>query len=529
MPGFHPDPAVCRVGDDYYLANSSFEFFPGLPLHHSRDLVHWRPIGHAVDRPDQLALDGIRPSGGLYAPALTHHGGLFHLVCTLVDGPEQSGTFLLTAEDPAGRWSDPVWLPEAPGFDPSLFFDDDGTAHLLGTRQTDEAGHTEIWLRALDLAAGRLTGPEHVIFRGALVDAVWAEGPHLYRHDGYYHLVIAEGGTDHDHAVTVARSRTLTGPYRNNPRNPVLTHRHLGRSHPVTGAGHADLVQTPAGDWYALLLASRPYGGDHANLGRETFLARVEWEDGWPVVNPGTGRLEEWTEVALPPHAWPEPDPVDHFDAPVLRPEWNLLRTPRTELYTLTERPGHLRLRLLPQTLAEPGTPAFVGRRQQHHHFTAETELDFEPAAPEECAGLVLLQNHDFHIRLTVGATADGAKAARVTVRSGGTEAVPAELPLAPGPVRLAVRAAGQDYTLLCSQHADRWDKLATVDGRILSSRLAGGFTGAYVGLYATGPAATGPAASGQLHGASRGADFDWFRYTPTDPRPASDGEEGPA
>lgn len=503
LPGFHPDPAVCRVGDDYYLANSSFEYFPGLPLHHSRDLVHWRPIGHAVDRPDQLALDGVRPSGGLYAPSLAHHDGRFHLVCTLVDGPERSGTFLLTAEDPAGSWSDPVWLDDAPGFDPSLFFDEDGSAHLLGARQVDEAGHTEIWLRALDLAAGRLTGPEHVLFRGALVDAVWAEGPHLYRHDGYYHLVVAEGGTAYDHAVTTARSRRLTGPYRNNPRNPVLTHRHLGHSHPVTGAGHADLVRTPAGDWYALLLASRPYGGDFANLGRETFLARVAWEDGWPVLSPGAGRLEERTEVALAPHPWPEPEAVDHFDAPELDPRWNLLRTPRTELYSLTERPGHLRLRLLPETLAEPASPAFVGRRQQHHDFTAETELDFEPTDVGESAGLALLQNHDFHIRLSVDVEA-GEKAARVSVRSGGVETLRAQVPLEPGPVRLAVRAVGQDYTLLCSQHADRWDKLATVDGRLLSSQVAGGFTGAYVGVYATGPAGT----------ALPGADFDWFRYS---------------
>ncbi|WP_377271428.1 hypothetical protein [Peterkaempfera sp. SMS 1(5)a] len=229
----------------------------------------------------------------------------------------------------------------------------------------------------------------------------------------------------------------------------------------------------------------------------------MEWEDGWPVFSPGSGRLEERTEVALAPHPWPTPDPLDHFDAPELRPEWNLLRTPRTEVYSLTERPGRLRLRLLPQTLAEQATPAFVGRRQQHIDFTAETELDFEPAALAESAGLALVQNHDFHIRLSVDAES-GSKAARVTVRSGGVETMRAQLPLEPGPVRLGVRAEGQDYTLLCSQRPGRWDKLATVDGRVLSSRLAGGFTGAYVGMYATGPGDT----------ESPGADFDWFRYT---------------
>ncbi|WP_431676872.1 glycoside hydrolase family 43 protein [Kitasatospora sp. KL5] len=504
LPGFHPDPSVCRVGEDYYLVTSSFEYFPGLPLHHSRDLVHWRPIGHAVDRPEQLALDGVRPSGGLYAASLHHIGGRFRLVCTLVDGVRRSGTFLLTADDPAGRWSDPVWLPEAPGFDPSLFVDDDGSTHLLGTRQTHRDGRTEIWLRAVDLDRGVLTGEEHVLFRGALVGARWAEGPHLYRHGGYYHLVVAEGGTEHDHAVTVARSTRLTGPYENNPRNPVLTHRHLGLGHPVTGAGHADLVRTPAGDWYALLLASRPYGGGgHANLGRETFLARVVWEDGWPVFNPGSGRLEEVTRVALPPHPWPAADPVDHFDAPVLGPEWNLLRTPRAAFHSLAERPGHLRLRLLPQTLAEHDTPAFVGRRQQHRDFTAEALLDFAPAAPGEQAGLAAFYDPGHHVRLLVDRDAAGGRLARLTVREGGRDTVRAERPLPAGPVRLAVTARGQDYTFACGPADGAAAALGTVDGRILSSRHAGGFTGTYVGLYATAP-----------HPTTTRADFDLFRYT---------------
>ena len=509
LPGFHPDPSVCRAGEDYYLVSSSFEYWPGLPLHHSRDLVHWRPIGHAVDRPGQLALDGVRPSGGLYAASLHHAAGRFHLVCTLVDGTRESGTFLLTADDPAGDWSDPVWLPEAPGFDPSLFFDDDGGVHLLGARQIHEDGRTEIWMRALDPGRGHLTGPEHVLFRGALVGARWAEGPHLYRHDGWYHLVTAEGGTEFEHAVTTARSRNLTGPYENNPRNPVLTHRHLGRAHPVTGAGHADLVRTPAGDWYALLLASRPYGGGpHANLGRETFLARVAWEDGWPVVNPGSGRLEEHTPVALPPHPWPAGDPVDHFDAPDLAPHWNLLRTPRTAFHSLTERPGHLRLRPLPQTLAEHTTPAFVGRRQRHHDMTATTALDFDPAAPGEQAGLAVLYDADHHVRLLVGAGPAGRRVLRLTVRDRGTDTVRAEIPLPAGPVVLGVTARGQQYTFTAARPDGPAEEVGGVDGRILSSAHAGGFTGTYLGMYATAP-----------HPTAARADFDWFRYAPSPAR----------
>ncbi|WP_051950932.1 glycoside hydrolase family 43 protein [Actinacidiphila yeochonensis] len=506
LPGFHPDPSVCRVGDDYYLVTSTFEFWPGLPLFHSRDLVHWRPVGHAVDRPGQLALDGVRPSGGLYAASLTHHDGRFHLVCTLVDGHQRSGNFLLTTEDPAGDWSDPLWLPDAPGFDPSLFFDEDGSAHLLGTRQTDEEGHTAIWLRSLDLATGAL-GEEHVLFRGALVDATWAEGPHLYRHGGYYHLLLAEGGTEDGHAVTSARSTSLTGPYRNNPRNPVLTHRHLGSGQPVTGVGHADLVATPAGDWYALLLASRPYGGGpHANLGRETFLARVEWQDGWPVANPGVGRLEERTTVALPPHPWPARPARDDFDAPALGPEWNLLRTPRTELLTLTERPGHLRLRPQPATLADTASPAFVGRRQQHADAAARTLLDFTPSGEGEAAGLVAFYDHRHHAALLVVHDEQHGRALRLTVCDAGVETVRAELPLVPGPVELALTTRGQEYTFAFTPAgAAEPVRLPAVDGRLLSSAHAGGFTGTHLGVYATAPEPGGV------------CDVDWFEYGPAE------------
>lgn len=505
LPGCFPDPSVCRVGQDYYLAGSSFAYFPGIPLHHSRDLAHWRPIGHAVDRAGQLDLGGVRASGGLYAPTLRHAAGRFHLVCTLVGGLGTSGNFLLSADDPAGEWSDPVWLPEAPGFDPSLFFDDDGSAYLLGARELPgTGGRTEVWMRGFDVATGALTGPDQVLFRGALVDARWAEGPHLYRHDGWYVLLLAEGGTEFEHAVTVARSRQVTGPYENHPGNPVLTHRHLGLAHPLSGVGHADLVRTPGGDWYALLLASRMYGGRHANLGRETHLARVEWEQGWPVLNPGVGTLTEHTEVALPAHPWPAADPVDHFDAEVLDAGWNLLRGPATEAYSLTERPGHLRLRLLPRTLSEQSTPAFVGRRQQHIDFAAETALDFTPGAPGESAGLAVLQSPGHHVTLLVTAAGDGGTVVRLTERNAGTDTVRGELPVRPGPLRLAIRARGQDYTFSCSQAPEGARDIGTVDGRFLSSQVAGGFTGVYLGPYATGPA-----------GGTGHADYDWFRYGP--------------
>lgn len=442
LPGFHPDPSICRVGQDYYLVTSSFEWFPGLPVHHSRDLVDWRPIGHVIDRPSQLDYRGIGPSRGLFAPTIRHHEGVFYVVCTMVDG---GGNFLVTAEDPAGPWSDPHWLPETAGIDPSLLFDE-GRAWLHGTREKQGGaypGDTEIWLRELDLATLRPVGEEHVIWD--VEGAIWTEGPHLYRVDGAYHLLTAEGGTDVDHAVMAARSARITGPYEACPGNPVLTHRHLGRTHPVTGTGHADLVQTEDGDWWAVLLAMRPYGGYHYNLGRETFVTRVTWADGWPLLHP-----------------------LDRHFGVRLAPCWN---HPHDTAYTL--RDGRLTI--------EHG---LVARRQQHVGFTAETAVDLVHGA-----GLILLQNreqaitlglHDDHLRLT---------------RAG---EVLATARVSPGRVQLGVDAEGQDYRFRHAPAEGPWTPIGEpVDGRLLSSTVAGGFTGAYLGMYAE----EGPAT------------FAWFDY----------------
>ena len=517
LPGFHPDPSICRVGEDYYLVNSSFQYFPGLPLHHSRDLVHWQAVGHVLDRPEQLPLDRVRPSGGLYAPTIRHDGSRFHVVCTLVDGtlPGRQGNFVVSAEDPAGPWSDPVWLPEAPGFDPSLFFDEDGSAYLLGTRPIPGAepeGRTEIWLRPIRSGGDwRFTGPESVLFSGALVDAVWAEGPHLYRHDDGYLLLLAEGGTEDNHAITAARADRITGPYRNCPRNPLLTHRHLGPGQPVTAVGHADLVQTQYGDWYAVLLATRPLPGPdgepHELLGRETFLARVDWQDGWPLFSPGVGRVEPQPEVRLPDAAdatdaeAAQPAETDDFSAPVLAPHWNLLRTPYRPVHRL---PGTgLRLPLLPETITERACPAFVARRLQHHAFEAETVLDFTPTAPGEAAGLVLFQDEEHQLRLLLGADEQLDPVLTLTERRAGKETLLATTHAVPTgtPLRLTVRADGLRLRFRYQEQ-----DFAEADATVLSTRTAGGFTGAYIGLYAT---------SHGVPGSPNHADFPWFRYSP--------------
>jgi alpha-N-arabinofuranosidase len=512
LSGFYPDPSICRVGQDYYLVTSTFEYFPGLPVFHSRDLVHWSQIGHAIDRPAQLALDGVRPSGGLYAPTIRHAAGTFYIVNTLVDGQAQRGNFVVTAADPAGPWSQPHWLEGAPGIDPSLFFDDDGRVWYTGNRMADDsryAGHTEIWLQELDLARMHLVGERYTLWDGAVKGAAWAEAPHLYKVDGLYYLMIAEGGTGHNHAVTIARSPAVAGPYTPNPRNPILTHRHLGNDYPIVGTGHADLVETQTGEWWMVLLGMRPYGGYFYNLGRETFLAPVRWEDGWPVVSPGTGRVEfEYPRPDLAEHPWPVPPACDDFDAPALRPEWIFLRTPRDVSWCLDERPGSLRLRLRPHSLSDWASPSFVGRRQQHLNFSAKAAMEFAPQASHECAGMVLYQSPRFNFQFVVTLGQGAQPVVRLVKHAHDAQEILAEQPLPAGPLRLKIEAHGQAHSFYTAIEDESWTPLAeTVDGRILSTPVAGGFVVTCIGLYAS--------SSGQP--SLNNADFDWFEYVGLD------------
>ncbi len=497
LPGCYPDPTICRVGAEYYLVTSTFEYFPGLPVFRSRDLAHWEQIGHALDRPGQLDMQGIASSGGLYAPTLRHHDGTFWLVCTLVDQQDSSrgGNFVLTATDPAGPWSDPVWLGED-GIDPSLFFDDDGRVWLHGTRLAREPewhDQTEVWLRELDPVTMRLTGPEHVLWRGAVLGAVWAEGPHLYRVDGTYYLLAAEGGTEFHHAISVARSDSVTGPYVGNRANPVLTHRHLGRDVDVVGVGHADLVEAPDGSWWAVLLAMRPYGGYHYNLGRETFLVPVTWEDGWPVFAPGQGRVPMVVEV--PDTARTDVEAQDPGEAAAWPPaglvlpddlRWTGLRGPAG--FAEPHGSGWL-LRVRPENLTDAATPAFLGVRQQHQDVTVRTTLRFDPAGPGEQAGLAVRQSEKDHVLLVVagGADATGRRVVAVHRRAGvATVLGERHLPDGDDPVTLAVRARGQDYLLLAGVGDEAPTPVATADGRTLDSVSAGGFLGVWLGLVAT-------------------------------------------
>ncbi|MER6734580.1 glycoside hydrolase family 43 protein [Streptomyces puniciscabiei] len=488
IPGFHPDPSICRVGDDYYLACSSFEYFPGVPVFHSRDLAHWTQLGNALDRPSQLLLPAGTPSsGGIYAPTLRHHDGRFWLIVTNVS--EGGGNLIVTATDPAGPWSEPVRLPGVQGIDPDLAWAEDGTCWCT------VAGVTQV---RLDPYTGKTYGPPRRLWSGT-PGAKAPEAPHLYRIDDHWYLLIAEGGTERGHGVSIARGRTPGGPFEPCPANPVLTHRSTG--HPVQNTGHADLVQAPDGSWWMVLLGVRPRGGTpgwHV-LGRETFLAPVTWDNGWPVVG----------EVNLDPAALPWPlspgpieEPRDDFELGELRPYWISLRDRSPEYCTTEERPGWLTLRARGDSLDEPDV-VFTGRRQQHLSCRARTRVD----ASEGRGGLAVRLDERHHCAIE----ADGTEV-RVIARIGDLRTVMAVHPLPAGPVVLALTitdpppphgpCTGPDVVSLGVERPDgTLDVLATFDGRYLSTEVAGGFTGRVIGMYA---------AAGTVR-------FDWFEYEPVE------------
>ncbi|TDQ37732.1 glycoside hydrolase family 43 protein [Aureibacillus halotolerans] len=509
IPGMYPDPSICRVGEDYYLVTSSFEYFPGVPIFHSKDLVNWRQIGHVLDRPEQLNLDQTPTSRGIYAPTIRYHEGVFYMITTFVVADKGARkNFYVTATDPEGAWSDPHWLEDAPGIDPSLFFDDDGKVYYTGNRQPPTGQkynkHNEIWLQELDLQKKQLVGPKYSLWDGALKNAHAQESPHLYKINGWYYLIIAEGGTGYTHAVTISRSKQITGPYEMTETNPILTHRHLGRHHPIVNIGHADIVETQEGDWWMVCLGSRPYGGYHRNLGRETFLVPFIWENDWPIVNPGKGVVEEvMTFPALKEQRWPTSPASDSFEAEKLDDRWNFLRTPRGDFWSLNERPGFLRLKAKKETIMEEENPAFVGRRQQHINFSAQCVMEFKPETAYETAGMVLLQNHKYQFRMEVF-LANGQPSIRLIKREDGVEEVQATQDIQSNNIYIKVEAIGQAYDFYFAERPSNWITLAKdMDGTTLSSDKAGGFIGAYIGMYCS--------SNGQE--SQNAADFDWFDY----------------
>jgi xylan 1,4-beta-xylosidase len=497
VPGFFPDPSICRVGADYYLATSSFEYFPGVPLLHSTDLVHFELIGHALTQASQLPLEGAESSRGIFAPTLRHHDGRFYLVTTNVT---HGGNFYVTSGDPRGPWSEPIWLADREGVDPSLFFDDDGTVYYTRQGGGERGG---IYQTELDIESGRLLGAPRLVWSGT--GGTWPEGPHLYKRKGLYYLFIAEGGTGYDHMVTVARSRSPWGPFESCPRNPVLTHR-TRRGHPIQATGHGDWVQTSDGHDFFVFLGIRPPDGKNHHLGRETFLAKLEWtDDGWPVIgNNGTVELE-MPAIGLPDGAPFATAPLrDDFELDVLAPCWNFVRNPNPASFTLSERPGFLRLHGQRASLADIGSPAFVGRRQQHFVCRASARCEFHPVNEGAEAGLTLRANETNHYDLVI-AVVDGQRSARLRLRTLGMTTFGASCPLPDDAIELHVRATAERYEFLVNAPGHAEQSLGSAATVPLASESAHTFTGVYIGMFAWASA----------DAIRTPADFDWFDYVP--------------
>ncbi|WP_050984355.1 glycoside hydrolase family 43 protein [Rhodanobacter sp. 115] len=498
LAGFHPDPSVVRVGDRFYLVNSSFAWFPGIPVFESRDLVHWRQIGNVIERPSQFDYDGLGVSRGMFAPSIAFHAGTFYVVDTAVDG---SGTFLATATDPAGPWSDPKILPGIDGIDPSLFFDDDGKAYLLNNGPPQGKplykGHRAIWMQAFDVARRRPVGPRKVVLNGGVDlsrDPIWIEGPHLHKRGGWYYLSCAEGGTGPQHSQVVLRSRSPWGPYQPYAHNPILTQRDLpaDRAHPIVDAGHADLVQGPDGSWWAVFLASRAYGRTHFNTGRETFLLPVHWKDGWPIIlehgqvvpqvvaAPGFMRGNAPQAPLSGNFSW-----RDDFDETTLGHAWMTLRAPRQAWVDLTSSPGNLSIHPLAEGLDSPHDPSFLARRQQHLVFDASTALDV-PTRPGIAAGIVAFQNGAHWYFLGVHRVGDHVELF-LKKRDGGAVTTVAHTRIEPdAPLQLRISGDGGAYAFAYDTDGKGWRWLRRdEDGTILSTDVAGGFVGTMLGPYA--------------------------------------------
>lgn len=483
VPGFYSDPSVCRVGNDYYMVSSTFEYFPGVPVFHSYDLVNWEQIGHCITRKEQL------PYGSnIFACTIRFHNGKFYMITTNVDG--DYGNFYMTATNPAGPWSNPIKI-NLPGIDPDLYFDDDGKIYAISS---------SFILYEVDIETGKFLTEGRKVWWST--GGRYSEGPHIYKKDGFYYLMAAEGGTEEAHSATIARSNNIWGPYIDNPANPILAHANAaGQNSQIQGVGHADIVQAHDGSWWMMHHGYRKVVGYpiHHILGRETCLAPVTWpKNGWPVVNGNGVVTVNMTCPTLPLKPFPKKPKRDEFNDQQLGFEWNFIRYP-SNFYEIKK--GALHITGLSSRIGDSDvSPAFVGRRLQNHNFNAITTMHFEPTNENEEAGLSLV-NESQHFDL-------------ITKRKGKAQVVYAqftfgsviykseEITLKNGAVDLKIEGKGSRFYFYYAQGGE-FNEIDSVDARYLSTELVGGFTGVYVGLYATG--------NGKQ--SSETAIFDYFDY----------------
>jgi len=471
IKGFHPDPSICRVGEDYYLVTSSFEYFPGIPIFHSRDLVNWTQIGSCVKQSDQFPLEKVQDSGGIWAPAIRYEKGRFYVTATL----EYYGNFIISAEHPAGEWSPPVKVPMG-GIDPSILFDG-GKAYYC-TNETLHPGVEEITAAEIDVNTGVLIGEKRSLWRG--IGGGFLEAPHLYHIGDWYYLMTAEGGTNFNHMVTIGRSRSVWGPYEGCPFNPILTNVHdTGKE--VQCSGHGDLLQDHRGNWWMIHLAIRLARRTMSHLGRETFLTPVTWQDGWPMVA-GNHKAVLNGEGPL----WEEPKEPKEWKADFTgtdwEPEWIFLRNPLKDSY----RRGQGKLRLYPSavTLRDAGTPTFAAIRQRDFDCELFVEYIFAPVRDGDEAGIAIVLSSEFHY--FIGKKRNlGQNTLVIEKRAEDFYQTPYQEPIPDGKLRIKVKADKEYYTFYFAAGEEPLREICRASTRFLACEMAGKcFTGTVMGVY---------------------------------------------
>lgn len=516
ISGFHPDPAIIRVGDDFYLATSTFQWFGGVQLYHSRDLVNWEELPSPLSRVSQLDMQGNPNSGGVWGPCLSYCNGTFYLIYTNTRNFhgifKDTHNYLVTTTDLYGEWSEPVYLNSS-GFDPSLFHDEDGRKYLINMRwdhRMEKNDFSGILMQEYSEKEKRLIGEPKVIFKGTKIGAT--EAPHLYKANGYYYLMLAEGGTMYNHGVQMARSRELWGPYEADPV-PVLTARNNPES-PLQRTGHASLVDTPKGDLYVAYLCGRPIGDKgRCILGRETAISQVVWdENGWLRLKDGGVVPKTEFSVDLPEHKFPPLPEHEEFNFDTLPPHFKTLRLPLDKMGSLTERKGYLRL-YGHEAITSWNNQSLVARRLQHFNAEATTELEFNPKTFQQMAGLtVIYDTYNFFYLYMSRDEDEGYNALRIVVR----ENLRFYNPIKGGFVSignstrvwLRAKVDGLKLRFLYSLDGEHFDEIgAELDASYLSDEVYGeigheGHTGTFIGMACQG-----------LTGLNNHADFRFFEY----------------
>lgn len=506
LAGGYPDPSICRVGNEFIMVNSSFEYFPALPIHKSKDLVNWELAGHGLNRLEQVSgqinLIDVQSNGGIHAPTIRFHNGKYHIITTNVyyDEIKQRATatnFIITSSKPEGPWSNPIIIKGAPGIDPDIFFDDDGRVWYTGNHQPLDPtfnGETEIWMQELDPNSFQLIGQRFFVWRGAC-GGVWAEGPHIYKKDGNYYLLIAEGGTSFNHSIMVAVSDTISGPYVSNERNPIFSSRHLSYDNWVHSTGHGDLVELEDGRWYVMMLGVRGDVKRKSNMGRETFIAPVSWEIEpydwkerkivWPVIAPQTGKI-----LKNNPMIFSETTPnketyfVDNFNDTNLGLAWNRRRAPMQKMIDLASNPGSLRLYTNHNKLQERKRANFTGIKQTESDFSFETKMTFSPTSDSDEAGIAIVQKDNNFLSLTLKQSSDDIALELKLMNEIQTSIASKKIDYnSKQPIQLKVESFNNKYHFYYALENQKFQLLAEVAANHL---LSHGYTGAHIGLYAT-------------------------------------------